>query len=92
MSKVWLLFFVTLTYLNKYIPYIRKSDLELYNGEVFPIYRDFNVRRVRCVPLRPHFRSKGKFVKDFKNVFTISKIIISAPLIIWLLLILILSL
>ena len=61
--------FVTLTYSNKYIPYIRKSDLELYNGEVFPIYRDFNVRRVRCVPLRPHKRSKGKFVRDLDNVF-----------------------
>lgn len=38
--------FITLTYQNKYIPYVRKSDIDKYEG-VFPIYRDFNLMRVR---------------------------------------------
>lgn len=59
--------FVTLTYMNKYIPYIRKSDFEKYDG-VFPIYRDFDVRRVRVVP-RKFSTRYGRFVPDVKNVF-----------------------
>lgn len=61
--------FITLTYQNKYIPYIRKSDYPLYNGDVFPIYRDYDVRRVRVVPRRPHKRQLGRYVPDVKLAF-----------------------
>lgn len=61
--------FITLTYQNKYIPYIRKSDYALYNGDVFPIYRDYNVRRVRCVPFRHHKRQPYRYVSDVKSAF-----------------------
>lgn len=40
--------FVTLTYKNEFIPYIRKSDIDTSDGHQFlPIYRDATCRRVR---------------------------------------------
>ena len=38
--------FVTLTYDNKYIPYIRKDEIEF--GKSINVYRDYDVRKVNC--------------------------------------------
>lgn len=56
--------FVTLTYDNKYIPYIKKSDFPLYGSCSVPVYRDYDVRRVRSFSYRLHKRNKDRLVKD----------------------------
>lgn len=50
-------YFVTLTYKNEYIPYVRKSDLAIFcnksqslNADTFtvPVYRDYDFKRYTC--------------------------------------------
>lgn len=58
-------FMATLTYDEKFVPYVLKSDIE--NGELFelPIYRDFAVRTFmgRCVVRPTDFSSRSGFYR-----------------------------
>lgn len=53
--------FITLTYKNEFIPYIRKSDIDVSHGTQFlPVYRDAHCRRVR---------SSSDYQMRFKTTF-----------------------
>lgn len=65
-TKAKTVYFLTLTYRNEFLPYIRKSDLDFSSNDgIVPVYRDGFVRR---------FRSK-----DHKGCRVTSKSFVSTP-------------
>lgn len=49
-SKDSICYFITLTYSNLFIPYFRKSDIDIYSwnsNQLIPVYRDFDMRYER---------------------------------------------
>lgn len=58
-------YFLTLTYKNEFLPYIRKSDLDFAsNNGIVPVYRDGEIRRFRSKDNRGSRITSSSFVSS----------------------------